>query len=458
MALNIPLPEAPPGGFYGGAKAANALTASNLANRIKAVEAEYAPFTNYANAASKMAYSQFVGPQAIANMLTNPATRGLFTPTQQQQLLNAFAQQNFGGANALANLPVPKVGGTGGFGGGIGGGIAGLIGGLLNSLVGNKNLPTQQTNQLQTQPSQGPSETTNALTQPTPESNLNAPGYGTPASTQSQNLIPSGNVGAASTGAAIQRGEKAAEAAQLGQTETQNKLWEDAIKNAKANTQTAIDLHNALDQFHTNYQKSHIKGPGTQKFDPYGLIAGMLQIAGLDVTPEQLAKTAQTDVLTLLAPLRNTGHITDANYELFSGMKLDPAMTPKAEKIMKESFSTAIDRMQEYQDFLTQIRRKNPSILAEEADSLWRFYNRQYPPYNKSKGKPNYQNQDKWDIFTTPQALSQYRETGRFKAPHLKGKVYSHPTLKNVTEEEIDDMAEKYGKTRDEVIKDLGLK
>ena len=86
----------------------NALTKSNFENVIKQSEAEYAPYTNYANAASKIAYSQFVGPQAIASIINNPATRGMFTRSQYTALANAFANQVKNPAMTMANLPVPS--------------------------------------------------------------------------------------------------------------------------------------------------------------------------------------------------------------------------------------------------------------------------------------------------------------------------------------------------------------
>ena len=52
-------------------RGSNALSSDMLNNVIKGAEADYAPYTNYANAASKIAYSQFVGPQSIANILNN---------------------------------------------------------------------------------------------------------------------------------------------------------------------------------------------------------------------------------------------------------------------------------------------------------------------------------------------------------------------------------------------------
>lgn len=460
MALPLPrvVADVGPGGpLVTSMRGMNALTASNLENQIKKVEAEYAPWTNYANALSKMAYSQFLGPQTTAKMLTDPATRGLFTPEQQAQLAKAYMAQNYNGVNsALSNIPTPDKFNRSG------GGLINLVRSFFSP--SQSQAPSNNAFQGMPMPSNQGGRPMNQLPVNPPVSNAVAPpgstiGYNTPASQQAQGLQIPGTVGAANPAAATQRNEKAAEVGAVGQTATQNALWQNVQEKASTNTQVATDLHNALDQFHTNFKEATIKGPGTQRFNPYGLVAGVLNAAGLDVTPEQLASTAKTDMVTLLAPLRQKGHVTDANMELFSGIKLDPAMTDKAEKVMYDSMSSSIERMQEYQDFISFIRRQNPDIQENEAESLWRYYNRQYPPYDKVKQKPNPQYVDKWDIFASPQALQQFRQTGRFKAPEIKGnvKIYNHPKLGKVTEEDIDREVKRYNKTRQEVIKDLGL-
>jgi len=75
MALPLPrvVADVGPGGpLVTSMMGTNALTKSNLENQIKKVEAQYAPITAQAQAASKLAYANLMGPQFLAKMLGNP--------------------------------------------------------------------------------------------------------------------------------------------------------------------------------------------------------------------------------------------------------------------------------------------------------------------------------------------------------------------------------------------------
>jgi hypothetical protein len=75
--MALPLPKVvadvgPGGGLVTSMMGTNALTASNLENEINKVKAKYAPLTTQAEAASKLAYANLMGPQFLAKMLGNP--------------------------------------------------------------------------------------------------------------------------------------------------------------------------------------------------------------------------------------------------------------------------------------------------------------------------------------------------------------------------------------------------
>lgn len=75
MALPLPrvIPDVGPGGgLVTAMKGINALQASNLQNQINRVKAEYAPYTEYANAASKTAYANLLPYQIQAQLMSNP--------------------------------------------------------------------------------------------------------------------------------------------------------------------------------------------------------------------------------------------------------------------------------------------------------------------------------------------------------------------------------------------------
>lgn len=69
--LRIPLPNAPAGSVMEGMGQANALSGQMLENQIKKVQAQYAPLTTQAEAASKLAYANLMGPQFLAKLMGN---------------------------------------------------------------------------------------------------------------------------------------------------------------------------------------------------------------------------------------------------------------------------------------------------------------------------------------------------------------------------------------------------
>lgn len=71
--LRIPLPNAPAGSVMEGMGQANALSGQMLENQIKNVQAQYAPLTTQAEAASKLAYANLMGPQFLAKLMGNQA-------------------------------------------------------------------------------------------------------------------------------------------------------------------------------------------------------------------------------------------------------------------------------------------------------------------------------------------------------------------------------------------------
>src|SRR4030095_519258 len=116
--MAIPLPKVIPDTMAGGGvvtsmRGGNALAQDMLDTQIKGSQAQYAPWTNYADAASKLAYAQFVGPQSIAAILTNPNSRGMFTREQYNQLANSFANQLQNPATSMAQMPTPSPRGDG---------------------------------------------------------------------------------------------------------------------------------------------------------------------------------------------------------------------------------------------------------------------------------------------------------------------------------------------------------
>lgn len=117
MALNIPLPEAPPGGFFGGARAANAFAQQLNELQKGRAQAKYAPYTEYSNALSKMAYANMLPYQIQSTIMSNPMIWQAFKdkPEALQAMMNNFAQSIPKGNQAGGGINMPPPGqGSGG--------------------------------------------------------------------------------------------------------------------------------------------------------------------------------------------------------------------------------------------------------------------------------------------------------------------------------------------------------
>jgi len=105
MALNIPLPEAPPGGFYGGARAANQLARNFMEN-------QFYPQSQQAEIASKLAYANLMGPQFLSKLMGHEDILANMTPEQRVQALQLVTNAGMGqgtGVNALSNQPSNQI-------------------------------------------------------------------------------------------------------------------------------------------------------------------------------------------------------------------------------------------------------------------------------------------------------------------------------------------------------------
>lgn len=144
MALPLPkvVPDTMPGGnFITSMMGANALRQSNLENQIKQVQAKYAPLTTQAEAASKLAYANLMGPQFLAKLMGHPEILANMSEDQRNQALKMVYGAGTGqgtGANLLNTLNQPPKDES----------LFGLLKNKLGSVFSQN--PTEQ----QTQPSQ----------------------------------------------------------------------------------------------------------------------------------------------------------------------------------------------------------------------------------------------------------------------------------------------------------------
>lgn len=113
----------------------NALTQSSLENKIKSAEADYAPYTAYANALSHQAYANYLPWQIKSQVLSNPylALALKDRPDLLNKMLSEFGE-GMSNPNALTGgvtIPAPSQRG------------AGMLSGLLNKLFHGNMLGSQ---------------------------------------------------------------------------------------------------------------------------------------------------------------------------------------------------------------------------------------------------------------------------------------------------------------------------
>jgi hypothetical protein len=126
MALPLPkvVADVGPGGpFVTSARGLNALKMDQSA-------AQYAPYTNYANAASKLAYANMLPYQVQATVMSNPMLWQAFKdkPEALQAMMENFKKSIPQGNNIFGGIDIPKPGSNNSLG------IGGIFGALLNKL------------------------------------------------------------------------------------------------------------------------------------------------------------------------------------------------------------------------------------------------------------------------------------------------------------------------------------
>lgn len=162
MALPLPnvVADVGPGGpLVTSMRGINALRSDMLANKIKDIEAQYAPVTVPAEAASKLAYAQLMGPQFLAKLMGNQDILANMSPEQRDQALRMVYAAGSGqgtGNNVFSNLvnnPAPQQNNNS---------LSGWLVNQFKNLFGG-NAP-QQSNNAFTQQPMSPMQNNNAMT------------------------------------------------------------------------------------------------------------------------------------------------------------------------------------------------------------------------------------------------------------------------------------------------------
>lgn len=116
MALPLPrvIPDVGPGGGLVTAMGGmNSLANDMLLRKINQVKAQYAPLTTQAEAASKLAYANLMGPQFLAKLMGNEGALANLNENQKRAALELVRRAGMGqgSGNALMGLGGPQQGG-----------------------------------------------------------------------------------------------------------------------------------------------------------------------------------------------------------------------------------------------------------------------------------------------------------------------------------------------------------
>lgn len=405
-------------GFTRGLISGNEISKGSIQNRIKSIEAEYAPYTNYANAASKIAYSQFVGPQAISSILNNPAMRGMFTPEQYNSLASAFTQQVKNPAMTLANLPVPSQQRNP---------LRHLVeslGNLFSSpqspnqgnmhqqgMQNNSQMFTSQNN-AQNIPSQNSGQEYGDINRASPElvkdislHGNNAPqlapasqgklGGTSPTYQRESKGLPSGTYGAQSPGSVINAGEEALKAQTKAEAQAISDQWkqrQDDIRNEAINATASLDNVKRMKSAYSKLDPILETGPFIGRLPAVSAAAQDLDLAANDLMISKI-KAWQS------------GRVTNMDVQFGPSLKPGRYMNEKEFNHASSYEQASQQRHQEYPSFSNGAQAAG--LSPTQADTVWVRYINERPVYDNKNQKILGKNLDSWEEFLKPDQIKQ---------------------------------------------------
>lgn len=311
----------------------------------------------------------------LAAIATNPQLWGLMSKEQQQNISNLIG-------NMMPN----------------GGQMPGQNQGILSSLLGNifggqsqgaPSLPSGQPSSMgqAATPSQGaPSypqqEQSYPGNVPQTDFNRNAQGFVIPGTTGPAN--PMGIATAAQKGY-----ETSATTQAAGQTEQ----WNQMIKEGKDAGQAAASIQANLDKVYEGFKNLEPaeKGPG------FGRVVA-LSTAAQDVDQ------GSTAIADSLAAAQQSGHITQADRQVYGGMKPGRYSTDENMSHQREFISGVNLRLNQITPFT--IASRKVGLAPEEATAVWQYYVSKTPIYNNKTHKLNPKIMD-WESFLTPKKINE---------------------------------------------------
>lgn len=414
--MDLPLPKVipdtqPGGGLVTAMGGMNALANNMLNTQTAGAQAAYAPYTNYANAMSKLAYARFYGPQVMSQVMASPGF-SLLPKDQQIAIANSYAQSmnSLGQGNSFSdmNIPTPAQ---------MGGGNS-LAGNVVNWLQNKLGMGGDQSNQnpMANMPKQGGADNSDGG-----GNALNATPSQIGPSTQTGNQVagqqmPGGNPISPIVAAQIaQENAKNASAGQTSNQTDEQKAWN--VNANQASSAATLGLK-ALENWHTNYKNSQYTGPylgATPSSGPTSIPT----LPGRTNSSEQLADQAAAKYLEILT--QSGAANTDAGRSIISNAKgLSRTLAAPAAETLYQQQKAELSRMELQRNFGDQFFKNNPNGTVEQLTGLWNSFNQNDPAYDYTNGKATPENTKRWKQYTTPEALNQYVQNGDYSAHRPK--------------------------------------
>lgn len=405
--MALPLPKVvadvgPGGGIVTARRGINALRNDEFQNDIAKSNAQYAPYTNYANALSKIAYGKMAPAAALATFMSGPGASQM-TPEQAGQMTKLMQNYLNNAGNISSELPQPGQMSQNN------NSLLDLAQNKIKSILGLGSLNQQQqqpvTNSL-IQPSL-PNEY-GAVNQASPQyvqqvaanGNNATPMTGTglgalPSHQRAQAVSTPGTVGGENPYSAAKAQAAGLESGLTGEATAQNEMWKERHKEDAAEAINSQKVNDLVGEFSDAYDRTneYQKGPLAGNVPPWFSEAA------------DTADRASAGMADAVARAQQQGHITQSDRTTYASMKLSRNMRPET-KANAEAFITGMnERVQERAVFNVEAQKKG--LTTQEANAVWLNYIKNNPFYSRQKHELIQDNFNRWPEYLTPEKIQE---------------------------------------------------
>jgi len=375
------------------------VTAARGLNALKKEksDAQYAPYTNYANALSKIAYAKYAPANAIAQMMSGPGAAQM-TKEQATALASQFQNMVKNSGDYSNNLPVPNGGGNI-FGGSLAGNIGGMAMKGLKS-IWDKVMPGAQVDANDSGNPMNMPQTRNDFTpmDQLPEgSNNQPPSMPQPpksSGSRFQNLAQSLRMPGAQGGENANSGAEAektrlvtgAGAEASSQVKQQAEMEEKDIAASNA----SVEMTNQIKKLRESRKRLYGFEKGNVLGIPLGSGPAMTSAA-------QESDNAKQNIANTIASMAQSGHINVADRDIANTMKAGREVNDQAFENLTNYAEGAAHRVNEKPAFNRAMAQAG--LTPSETQILWANYNLNKPFYDSNSHQIDDHNLGSWEKF-----------------------------------------------------------